>query len=102
MHCSIIFGLFLGRIIWSREEALTRINVLDFVGLPSVHYGSQAFPVMQQEKEQGGNTLTMVVQRFYGQLLQIQVSNGVLCATCSAIGTTVVVYQSFIGTRNGG
>ncbi|XP_065890097.1 ER membrane protein complex subunit 1-like [Dysidea avara] len=61
-----------GRIIWSREEALTRINVLDFVGLPSVHYGSQAFPVMQQEKEQGGNTLTMVVQRFYGQLLQIQ------------------------------
>ena len=61
--------------MWSREEALTRINALDFVGLPSAHYGSQAFPMMQ-EKEQGGNTLTMVVQRFYGQILQIQVSDG--------------------------
>ena len=62
-----------GRIVWSREEALTRISALDFVGLPSAHYGSQAFPVMS-DKEQPGNMLTMFVQRFYGQLLQIQVS----------------------------
>ena len=85
--------LLAGRIIWNREEALTRINVVDFVGLPSAHYGSQAFPMMQQEKEQGGNTLTMVVQRFYGQLLQIQVSN-VCCVVAAgelAIGLCISV-----------
>ena len=59
--------------MWSREEALTRISALEFVGLPSAHYGSQAFPMMI-EKEQSGNMLTMFIQRFYGQLLQIQVS----------------------------
>ena len=59
--------------MWNREEALTRISALDFVGLPSAHYGSQAFPVML-DQDQSGNTLTMFLQRFYGQLLQIQVS----------------------------
>ena len=59
--------------MWSREEAVTRISALDFVGLLSAHYGSQAFPVML-DQDQSGNTLTMFLQRFYGQLLQIQVS----------------------------
>ena len=69
----VFLFISIGRIVWSREEALTRISALDFVGLPSAHYGSQAFPVMT-DKEQSGNMLTMFIQRFYGQLLQIQVS----------------------------
>ena len=63
----------IGRVVWSREEALTRISALDFVGLPSAHYGTQAFPVLL-DKEQPSSMLAMFVQRFYGQLLQIQVS----------------------------
>lgn len=79
-----IIGVFcvLGRIVWSREEALTRISALDFVGLPSIHYGSQALPAML-DKEQSGNMLAMFIQRFYGQLLQIQVSIYVSHPYCS-------------------
>ena len=63
----------IGRVVWNREEALTRISALDFVGLPSAHYGTQAFPVLL-DKEQPSSMLAMFLQRFYGQLLQIQVS----------------------------
>ena len=74
-YCIPLLCLFVstGRIVWSREEALTRISALDFVGLPSAHYGTQAFPVLL-DKEQPSNMLAMFIQRFYGQLLQIQVS----------------------------
>ena len=53
----------IGRVVWSREEALTRISALDFVGLPSAHYGTQGFPVLL-DKEQPSSMLAMFVQRF--------------------------------------
>lgn len=68
-----VIVVLIGRVVWNREEALTRISALDFVGLPSAHYGTQAFPVLL-DKEQPSSMLAMFLQRFYGQLLQIQVS----------------------------